>query len=137
MLHIKSITPMFTSIVTTADKFEEDYTEGGIVIASKGDYKPWQTVVSVGDVVRNIKPGDKVMINLDNYVVRKYQENNLRKDIMENKKVRYEFNFVTMDDADGNPNEYFLFKDRDVLYTFEGEEKKDIIQVPKKKLILS
>lgn len=137
MLHIKSITPMFTSIVTTADKFEEDYTEGGIVIASKGDYKPWQTVVSVGDVVRNIKPGDKVMINLDNYVVRKYQENSLRKDIMENKKVRYEFNFVTMDDADGNPNEYFLFKDRDVLYTFEGEEKKDVIQVPKKKLILS
>lgn len=137
MLHIKSIKPMFTSIVTTADKFEEDYTEGGIVIASKGDYKPWQTVVSVGDTVRNIKKGDKVMINLDHYVVRKYEENSLRKDLMENKKVRYAFNFVTMDDAEGNPHEYFLFNDRDVLYSFEGEEKKDIIQIPKKNLIIS
>lgn len=137
MLHIKSIKPMFTSIVTTADKFENDYTEGGIVMASKGDYKPWQTIISVGDSVRNLKAGDKVMVNLDNYVVRKYDKNSIQNDLDNNKKVRYAFNFVTIDDDNGNPQECFLFNDRDILYSFEGEEKADIIQVPKTKLIVN
>lgn len=137
MLHIKSIKPMFTSIVTTADRFEEDYTENGMILASKGDYKPWQTVISIGDSVRNLKKGDKVMVNLDNYVVRKYDKNSLQNDLDNNKKVRYAFNFVTLDDDNGNPKECFLFNDRDILYSFEGEEKADVIQVPEHKLIVS
>ena len=128
---------MFTSIVTTADRFEEDYTENGMILASKGDYKPWQTIISIGDSVRNLKKGDKVMVNLDNYVVRKYDKNSLQNDLDNNKKVRYAFNFVTLDDDNGNPKECFLFNDRDILYSFEGEEKADAIQVPKHKLIVS
>jgi hypothetical protein len=135
---------MFTSIITTADRFEEDYIQNGIIMASKGDYKPWQTVVSVGDSVRGIKPGDKVMINFENYVVRKYDKNSIQNDLDNNKKVRYAFNFVTMDDADGKPMECFLFNDRDILYSFEGEEKDDeaapsvsnIILPKKNKIIL-
>ena len=137
MLHIKSIKPMFTSIVTTADRFKEDYTENGMILASKGDYKPWQTIISIGDSVRNLKKGDKVMVNLDNYVVKKYDKNSLQNDLDNNKKVRYAFNFVTLDDDNGNPKECFLFNDRDILYSFEGEEKADIIKVPKTKLIIS
>lgn len=137
MLHIKSIKPMFTSIVTTANRFEEDYIENGMILASKGDYKPWQTIISIGDSVRNLKKGDKVMVNLDNYVVRKYDKNSLQNDLDNNKKVRYAFNFVTLDDDNGNPKECFLFNDRDILYSFEGEEKADIIKVPKTKLIIS
>ena len=137
MLHIKSIKPMFTSIVTTAYRFEEDYTVNGMILASKGDYKPWQTIISIGDSVRNLKKGDKVMVNLDNYVVRKYDKNSLQNDLDNNKKVRYAFNFVTLDDSNGNPKECFLFNDRDILYSFEGEEKADIIKVPKAKLIIS
>lgn len=136
MLHIKSIKPMFTSIVTTADRFEEDYTENGMILASKGDYKPWQTIISVGDSVRNLKKGDKVMVNLDNYVVRKYDKNSIQNDLDNNKKVRNTFNFVTLDDNNGNPKECFLFNDRDILFSFEGEEKADVIQVPKHKLIV-
>ena len=128
---------MFTSIVTTADRFEEDYTENGMILASKRDYKPWQTIISIGDSVRNLKKGDKVMVNLDNYVVRKYDKNSLQNDLDNNKKVRYAFNFVTLDDDNGNPKECFLFNDRDILYSFEGEEKADIIKVPKTKLIIS
>lgn len=128
---------MFTSIVTTADRFEEDYTENGMILASKGDYKPWQTIISIGDSVRNLKKGDKVMVNLDNYVVRKYDKNSLQNDLDNNKKVRYAFNFVTLDDDNGNPKECFLFNDRDILYSFEGEEKADIIKVPKTKFIIS
>lgn len=135
MLHIKSIKPLFTSIVTTADKFEEDYVDGGIIMARKGDYKPWQTIMSVGDSVRNLKAGDKVMVNFENYVVRKYDKNSIQNDLDNNKKVRYAFNFVNIDDERGNQKECFLFNDRDVLYSFEGEERKDVIQVPKTQLI--
>lgn len=137
MLHIHKIKPMFTSIVTTADKFEEDYYENSILMASKGDYKPWQTIMAIGDTVRNLKAGDKVMVNLDNYAVRKFKENSVKKDILEDKKERYAFNFVMLDDNNGNPQECFLFNDRDILYSFEGEEKADVIQVPKHKLIVN
>lgn len=134
MLHIKTIKPLFTAIVTTADRFEDDYIQDGIIMASKGDYKPWQTIVSVGDSVRNLKAGDKVMVNLDNYVVRKYDKNSIQNDLDNNKKVRYAFNFVGIDDENGNPQEHFLFNDRDILYSFEGEETED--KEPKKKLIM-
>lgn len=135
MLHISKIKPMFTSIVTTANKFEEDYYQDGIIMASKGDYKPWQKILSVGDSVRNLKAGDKVMVNFENYVVRKYDKNSIQNDLDNNKKVRYAFNFVTMDNVDGKPMECFLFNDRDILYSFEGTETKDVV-VKKPKLIV-
>lgn len=125
MLHISKIKPMFTAIVTTANKFEKDYYQDGIIMASKGDYKPWQEILSVGDSVRNLKAGDKVMVNFENYVVRKYDKNSIQNDLDNNRKVRYAFNSVTMDGADGKPMECFLFNDRDILYSFEGEEKDD------------
>lgn len=137
MLHVTKVQPMFTAIVTTADRFTEDYTENGMIMANRGDYKPWQTVVAIGTSVRDIKEGDKVMLNLDNYIVRKYDKNSIQNDLDNNKKVRYQFNFIKMDDADGNQKEYFLFNDRDVLYTFEGEEKADLIKIPKTKLIVN
>lgn len=136
MLHVSKVRPMFTSIVTTADRFVEDYTEGGIVMASRGDYKPWQTIIAVGTSIRDLKEGDKVMLNLDNYIVRKYDKNSIQNDLDNNKKVRYAFNFIKMDDADGNTGEYFLFNDRDVLYAFEGEEKEEPIKLIKPKLIV-
>lgn len=125
---------MFTAIITTANKFEDDYIQDGIIMASKGDYKPWQTIVSVGDSVRNLKAGDKVMVNLDNYVVRKYDKNSIQNDLDNNKKVRYAFNFVDIDDENGVPQEHFLLNDRDILYAFEGEETVD--EKPKKKIIM-
>lgn len=135
MLHITKVKPMFTAIVTTAEKFQEDYTEDGMIMANKGNYKPWQTVVAVGTSVRDIKEGDKVMVNLDNYALKRYDKNSIQNDLDNNKKIRYAFNFINMDDAEGNKEEYFLFNDRDVLYVFEGEERSDLIKLPKKKLI--
>lgn len=136
MLHISKVKPMFTSIVTTADRFEEDYTENGIVVASKGDYKPWQTIVAVGTSIRDLKEGDKVMVNLSNYALQKYDKNSIQNDLDNNKTVRYVFRFIQMDDEKGNRKDYFLFNDRDVLYVFEGEEKTEAFQLPKKKLII-
>lgn len=124
-MHIKKIKPMYTSIVTTADKFEKDYSDRGVIMISKGSYKPWQRVIAVGTTVRDIHVGDLVMVNFDNYVVRKYSADSIQNDLDNNKKLRYMFNFVNIDDAEGNPQECFLFNDRDVLYSFEGEETDD------------
>lgn len=43
---------------------------------------------------------------------------------------------VTMDDSNGNPMDCLLLNDRDVLYSFEGEEEDEPIKIPKKKIIL-
>lgn len=125
MLHIKKIKPMFTSIVTTADVFEKDYKKGGIITAYAGDIKPWQKVVAVGTSVRDIKEGDMVMVNLANYVVRKYDKNSLQNDLDNNPKTGLRMNYIMMDDEKGKLKEYFLLNDRDILYSFEGEEKED------------
>lgn len=136
MLHITKVKPMFTSIVTTADRFEEDYTEGGIVVFSRGSYKPWQTILAVGTSIRDLKEGDKVMINLDNYAVKRYNKDSLQNDMDNNKTIKYMFNFIQMDDDNGNPRSCFLLNDRDVFYTFEGEEKTEAFKMPKTKIIV-
>ena len=136
MLHIKKIKPLFTSIVTTGNKFEEDLFNGGVLIAQKGDLKLWQTVVAIGSSVRDIKVGDKVMINIDNFAVRRYSKDSIQNDMDNNPVTSYKLNWVSMDGEDGKPVECLLMNDRDVLYTFIGEEipDKDIkLILPKEK----
>lgn len=136
MLHIRKIRPMFTSIVVTAEKFKEDMIDNGVIVAQKGDLKLWQRVVAIGSSVRDINVGDMVMINAENYIVRKYDKNSIQNDLDNNPKVRFNFRFVDIDDENGKPQECILLNDRDVLFAFEGEEKKDII-MKKPKLILN
>jgi len=136
MIHIKKIKPLFTTIVTTGDKFEEDMVENGLVVAVKGDMKLWQKVIAVGTAVRDIQVGDMVMIDASRYAVRKYDKNSLQNDLDNNPVLSYHFNWVTIDDADGNPKECLLLQDRDIQYVFEGEEKKETIITPGKKTIL-
>lgn len=136
MLHIKKIHPMFTSIVTTADRFNKDFTEGGLVVAQKGDLKLWQRVIAVGSSVRDIKVGDMVMLNMAHYIVRKFDKNSVQNDLDNNPKVRYDLNWLTMDDDNGKPKDCLLFNDRDVLYSFEGEEENEVIALPDPKVIV-
>ena len=133
MLHIKKIKPLFTSLVTTGDRFEKDMVESGIIIAKKGDLKLWQKVIAVGSAVRDIKEGDMVMIDASHYAKKRYDANSIQNDMNNNPVLNYQFNWVTLDDSEGNPQECLLLNDRDILYVFEGEEKEDIIQVPGKK----
>lgn len=132
MLHIKKVKPLFTSIITTGDKFEKDMMEGSLIVARKGDMKLWQEVIAVGSSVRDIKVGDKVMINAANYAVRKYSKDSIQNDMDNNPTLRYTFNWVTIDNEKGEPQECLLLNDRDVLYVFEGEEKDDSIITPNK-----
>lgn len=138
MLRIRKVKPMFTSIVTTGDKFEEDMVESGVIVARKGDLKLWQKVIAVGDSVRCIKPGEMVMINAENYAIKRYDKNSLQNDLDNNPSLGYHFNWVTVDDENGDPQECLLLNDRDVLYAFEGEEVNNpIIVNGKSNLIIS
>jgi len=137
MLHIKSVKPLFTNIIVTGDRFEKDLTSNGIIIASKGDLKLWQKVLYKGSSVRDIEVGDMVMINIENYARKRYSKDSIQNDMDNNPTIQYAFNWVTIDDEKGNPQECLLLNDRDILYAFEGEEVDDpIVEIPKKKIIL-
>ena len=128
---------MFTSIVTTGDKLEKDLIEKNIIIARKGDMKVWQTVIAVGPAVRDLKVGDQVMINVDNYALKRYSKDSLQNDMDNNPSLGYKFNWVTIDDEKGNPQECLLLNDRDILYSFEGEEiDEPLIGIGGKEIIL-
>ena len=55
MLKIKSIKPMFDSLVTTMNKYEQDGFENGVIVKQAGSLKEYQTVIAVGPAVRNIR----------------------------------------------------------------------------------
>lgn len=134
-MKIKKIKPMFNSIITTMNKYDEDVANNGIIDAKKqaGTLKEYQTVVAIGTTVRDIKVGDVVMVNPRNYAVRKYSENSIKNDIDMNPVINYNFNVVEMEDK-----QYLLLQDRDIDYIIEDyeEEKPSKIIQPKPKTII-
>lgn len=137
MLHVTKIKPLFDHLLITADRFEKDMVHSGVILANKGDLKLWQTVVAVGSVVRDIKVGDKVMINPNDFAVKKYNKNSVQNDLDNNPVLTYNFPFETIDDEKGEPKDYLYISDRNVKYVFEGIEKDDSLILPgKPKLIV-
>ena len=139
MLKIKTIKPLFTSIVTTGDKFEKDVTVGGIIQQDqkKGDLKLYQKVLAVGSAVRDIKVGDMVMINPIAYVRKKYSKDSVQNDMDNNPTLSINIPTVPVTDEKGNTQECLLLTDRDIQFVFEGEEVNESIIIPEnKKLIL-
>ena len=137
MLHVTKIKPLFDHLLTTADRFEKDMVHNGVILANKGDLKLWQTVVAVGSVVRDIKVGDKVMINPNDFAVKKYNKNSVQNDLDNNPVLTYNFPFETVDDEKEEPKDYLYISDRNVKYVFEGIEKDDSLILPgKTKLIV-
>lgn len=137
MLHVTKIKPLFDHLLITADRFEKDMIHSGVILANKGALKLWQTVVAVGSVVRDIKVGDKVMINPNDFAVKKYNKNSVQNDLDNNPVLTYNFPFETIDDEKGEPKDYLYISDRNVKYVFEGIEKDESLILPgKPKLIV-
>ena len=134
MLKIKSIKPMFDSLVTTMNKYEQDGFENGVIVKQAGSLKEYQTVIAVGPAVRNIEVGDTVMINPSRYAKMKHNEGSLKNGIVaDNPIIGYEFRTVTINDE-----ECLYLQSQDIMYSFEGEEvedKKDNIILPDNKII--
>ena len=141
MLKIKKIKPMFTSMVVTGDKYTEDmYDDHGLIENKKGDLKTYQTVLEVGSSVRDIKVGDQVMINVMHFAVMQYDPNSVKNDMGMNKIKEFRFNWVTIENEEGKPQECLFIDQQDVLFAFEGEEvqgvKNPIIVPNEKKIII-
>lgn len=100
---LKKIRPLFTKLVTTANKFEEDNKVGSIVDTNQlaGTIKPYQTVVAVGSNSAGIKVGDVVMINPARYAKKKYEDGSLKDGVIkENPVIEYRFPVITLESGD-------------------------------------
>lgn len=121
MLKIKKIKPLFTSLITTMDKYEQDtITDGGLIDTSKqqGALKEYQTVLAVGDSVRNIKVGDLVCVNPSRFAVKKHKDGSMRDGIItDNPVITYNFDIVEMDEK-----QCLLLQDRDIDFIIEDFE---------------
>lgn len=118
-MKLKKIKPLFTSLVTTMDKYDAPtINDIGLIDTTKkeGSVKEFQRVIAVGDTVRECKPGDLVCINPARYAVRKYQENSIKNDLSEmNPITRFVFKTVELADE----GECLLLDVRDILYIIE------------------
>ena len=132
MLKIKSIKPMFDSLVTTMNKYEQDGFENGVIVKQAGSLKEYQTVIAVGPAVRNIEVGDTVMINPIRYAKMKHKEGSLKNGVItDNPVIGYEFKTVTINDE-----ECLYLQSTDIMYSFEGEEIEDKKDDKKNNLII-
>lgn len=131
MLEIHDIRPVFSRLITTANKYESDQMTGSIVDANKleGRYKEYQTVVRVGSFVKEVKEGDVVLIDPTRYIRRKYSDNSLRNDFKENPIEEISIPTVTM-----NGEDYFLIEDRDIIYVISDYD--EVPDEPASNLIL-
>lgn len=141
MLELRKIKPMFNQVLVTEELYGyDDYNAAGIITAVKGDIKPYQTVVAVGDDVRGIKPGDVVAINFYKYAQLKNDPNSIK--AMEgNEIVKLYLQEVELVDENGESQTCFIIDSRDVKYIIEDSrevvyDKDDSLKEVKKKLIL-
>lgn len=140
MLKITKIKPMFTDLIITADRFDKDVFEEGILVANRGDLKPYQTVVSIGNAVREIEVGNKVMVNFEAYAEHKVPVGSVKEKMdVPNPVIDYHIPWVNITDEQGNDAMYIRISVNDVEYVFEGEEidTPDIIQVSKPDILLN
>ena len=103
MIRIKKLRPMFTNIVTTMNSYEDDVvTAAGLIDSTKqrGALKEYQTVIAVGNAVRDINPGDVVCINPIRYAQYKHDKNSLKDLASGNPVTGYNFNVVEIDGED-------------------------------------
>ena len=134
---IKAIRPMFNGIVTTCNKYPKNQAIAGTILVdtTKADsIKEYQTVVSVGPMVRGIEVGDTVFINPKRYAVKKHKEGTLKDGIItDNPTIGYNFTIVEINDI---PHLYLQDSDVDYVAEIEEFEPEPIIYNPEKKIIL-
>lgn len=140
MKKLIKIKPMFNRLVTTMETYEEDQYEGTLLSSTKqkGSLKEYQTVISVGTTVRDIKEGDVVCIDPTRYMVTKHRDKSLQNSIIgDDVAIGYKFNTIKLDDK-----ECLVLFDQDISFIVEkSEEVKNptgprIIQPEKPKIIV-
>lgn len=140
MLKLKKIKPLFNRLVTTMNTYEQDQMNKGLIDNSrrKGSLKEYQTVLSVGTTIKDIKVGDIVCIDPTRYMVTKHRDKSLQNNIMGDELViGYKFNTIKLDDK-----ECLMLYDQDITFVVEDSEEVEdspgpiIIQPDKPKIII-
>lgn len=117
---------MFNGILVTRDKYEKDEIVNGMLNKStmQGNVKLYQKVYAVGPFVQTMKPGDVVKLNLARYAQHMFEENSIKKDLMEDKIVRYNIPTETIDGV-----EYMHLQENDVVLVIDEYEEVDEPQI--------
>lgn len=140
MLKLKKIKPLFNRLVTTMNTYEQDQMNKGLIDNSrrKGSLKEYQTVLSVGTTIKDIKVGDIVCIDPTRYMVTKHRDKSLQNNIMGDELViGYKFNTIKLDDK-----ECLMLYDQDITFVVEDSEEVEdspgpiIIQPDKPKIMI-
>ena len=119
-MNIKKIKPMFTKIVTTMERYDEDQKVGNLIDTHKvsGTVKEIQRVVAVGDNSAGIKEGQLVLINPTRYAVMKHEKGSLKDGVItDNPVIRFDFPTIEM-----NGKQYLYLQDRDIDFVIEEFE---------------
>lgn len=130
---VKKIKPLFTGVVTTARKYVGAQTTGsGLLIDTTrmdGSLNPFQYVVSVGDMCKDIKEGDIVKINFKRYAKSKHTPGAIdeaQNKQFDNMSITYEIPMVTIDDQ-----ECLFLQNNDIEYIvtdFDGIDEGGLLQ---------
>ena len=124
MFNIKKVRPLFTGIVTTAVKYKgEVKTGGGLILDTTkmdGSLNPYQTIISVGEMCKDLKEGDVVKINFKRYAKAKHTPGAI--DAAENKQfdnmsITYEIPMILLNDQ-----ECLFLQSNDIEYVVEEYE---------------
>ena len=120
---LKKIRPLWNTVITSMDVYEEDNYINGILDTSKakGSLKEYQTVIAVGDLVKNIKVGDLVCIDPTRYMIPIHKDKSLRGNIMnesgDDLVAGYRFNTIKLDNK-----ECLKLFDQDIMFIVEESE---------------
>ena len=122
---VKKIRPLFTGVVTTAKKYVGDQHAdvNGLILDTRrmdGSLNPYQTVISVGSMIKDLKEGDIVKINFKRYAKAKHTPGAI--DEAENKQfdnmsITYEIPMVVLDEQ-----ECLFIQNNDIEYVVEDYE---------------
>lgn len=130
-------------MITTANRYMKDDYNGSAIVEKghfKGDVKQYQTVIAVGKMVRELEVGMQVMLDFEPYRKRKVPVNSIKEKMdVDNPIVEERLPLFEMDNGDGNPTEFLMMDEKNVVFPFEGEEVEDPepnLIVPSKKIIV-
>lgn len=122
MFKILKVKPLFTGIVTTSTKYVGDVTTaGGLLVDTtrmSGSLNPYQRVISVGDMCKDIEEGDIVKINFKRYAKAKHTPGAIdeaQNKQFDNMTVTYEIPMINLDGQEclflqSNDIEYIVTK---------------------------
>ena len=134
-IEIKTLTPMFNMILTSACRYTEDEvkTAGGLIDLSKEDQpvKEFQEVLAVGPNVKDLKVGDFVCLNFNRYKRPIHNDQDAANKIKGDKiTFEYLFDSVVVDNV-----QMLRLYDSDVVYKINSYKEVKQILIPDKKII--